>query len=714
MVMRTFQRKLIVYLSLFMLPLIVISLISIDRDLSDFIYHHHDVGFLSFFKFITYFGKSDIYILTGLALYFLYRHSKPLLARLGLYLLALNALSGIITIILKFLFGKSRPMLYHEESLFTFKFYEYGYAFNSFPSGHSSTALAVWFGLALLFPKNRFLLIGIGVLIALSRVAIDAHFLSDVFFGAFIGIMSAIFIFNRMKFYDFRKVDLEHYLLLGLFSLFALFISLGYLPLFDLDEGAFSEATREMMLSHNYLTTYLNGELRFDKPILFYWTQLLSFHMHGLNEFGARFSSAIFGGLWVLVTYLFVAKTVTRADAFWSATLLLSTLQTSIIMKASIADSLLNFTIASAMFSIYLFYLKRKPKYIYLAFIAIALGALTKGPVAIVIPLAVSFGFFALQKELTLYLKALLNPKAFALFLLIVLPWYTLEYLSEGQKFIDGFFLKHNIERFSNPMESHSGAWFYYIFIAFIGMIPFSNLMFNAFENFKTKLHEPLNRFLFIWFAFVLIFFSLSGTKLPHYAIYGYTPIIILMAQEIKKIKNEYLLFLPILLFLALFTIAPDLLVYFQERIKDTYAQTLIAYLPNEFGLRYKLTLFLSMLFLMAMMVLRLDIRYKIITIATLFLLNLNFVILHAYANLAQQPIKEAGLIAKKRELDVVMYKMNTPSFIFYSERLVKRQDIKEGDVALLQTHHLRDIKRYESIYQKYGIALIKVLEMPH
>lgn len=186
------------------------------------------------------------------------------------------------------------------------------------------------------------------------------------------------------------------------------------------------------------------------------------------------------------------------------------------------------------------------------------------------------------------------------------------------------------------------------------------------------------------------------------------------MAQEIKKIKNEYLLFLPILLFLALFTIAPDLLVYFQERIKDTYAQTLITYLPNEFGLRYKLTLFLSMLFLMAMMVLRLDIRYKIITIATLFLLNLNFVILHAYANLAQQPIKEAGLIAKKRELDVVMYKMNTPSFTFYSERLVKRQDIKEGDVALLQTHHLHDIKRYESIYQKYGISLIKVLEMPH
>ena len=42
---------------------------------------------------------------------------------------------------------------------------------------------------------------------------------------------------------------------------------LGAAPLFDVDEGAFSEATREMLASGDWLHTTLNGEDRFDKPI---------------------------------------------------------------------------------------------------------------------------------------------------------------------------------------------------------------------------------------------------------------------------------------------------------------------------------------------------------------------------------------------------------------------------------------------------------------
>jgi len=63
---------------------------------------------------------------------------------------------------------------------------------------------------------------------------------------------------------------------------FSFFAPLGVVALFNLDEGAFGEATREMVASGNYLTTYLNGELRFDKPILIYWFQSLSVRFLGL------------------------------------------------------------------------------------------------------------------------------------------------------------------------------------------------------------------------------------------------------------------------------------------------------------------------------------------------------------------------------------------------------------------------------------------------
>ena len=50
---------------------------------------------------------------------------------------------------------------------------------------------------------------------------------------------------------------------LAILILVSFFAALGSAPLFDVDEGAFSEATREMIVSKNYLTTYLNGAPRF-------------------------------------------------------------------------------------------------------------------------------------------------------------------------------------------------------------------------------------------------------------------------------------------------------------------------------------------------------------------------------------------------------------------------------------------------------------------
>ena len=50
----------------------------------------------------------------------------------------------------------------------------------------------------------------------------------------------------------------------------SLFLWLGHAPLFDVDEGAFSEATLEMFQRGDFLSTYLNGAPRYDKPILVY------------------------------------------------------------------------------------------------------------------------------------------------------------------------------------------------------------------------------------------------------------------------------------------------------------------------------------------------------------------------------------------------------------------------------------------------------------
>ena len=68
-------------------------------------------------------------------------------------------------------------------------------------------------------------------------------------------------------------------------------VGLGHAPLFDVDEGAFAEASREMLTSGDWGHTTLNGADRFDKPIFIYWFQASSMALFGVNEWAVRLPS---------------------------------------------------------------------------------------------------------------------------------------------------------------------------------------------------------------------------------------------------------------------------------------------------------------------------------------------------------------------------------------------------------------------------------------
>ena len=85
---------------------------------------------------------------------------------------------------------------------------------------------------------------------------------------------------------------------LGAIALLYFFLlGLNLSLLFDVDEGAFTEATREMLMSQDWGHTTLNGLDRFDKPIGVYWLQAISVSLFGLTEFAFRLPSALSGWL---------------------------------------------------------------------------------------------------------------------------------------------------------------------------------------------------------------------------------------------------------------------------------------------------------------------------------------------------------------------------------------------------------------------------------
>src|SRR4051794_19877732 len=90
--------------------------------------------------------------------------------------------------------------------------------------------------------------------------------------------------------------------------IFSFFLAPGRAPLFDVDEGAFSQATLEMFQRGDFLSTYLNGVPRYDKPILVYWLQAASVLAFGPTEFAFRLPSALCATLWCAAVFAFTRK----------------------------------------------------------------------------------------------------------------------------------------------------------------------------------------------------------------------------------------------------------------------------------------------------------------------------------------------------------------------------------------------------------------------
>ena len=100
------------------------------------------------------------------------------------------AFAGIITNLIKWTVGRSRPILFAEDGVFTLNFLSFDYAHVSFPSGHATTVSAAFVAIALIFRGRWVLITIVGILaaaIAVSRVGVRAHFPSDVVAGIFVG-----------------------------------------------------------------------------------------------------------------------------------------------------------------------------------------------------------------------------------------------------------------------------------------------------------------------------------------------------------------------------------------------------------------------------------------------------------------------------------------------------------------------------------------------
>jgi undecaprenyl-diphosphatase len=152
---------------------------------------------LAIFRAVTWFGQGGVVLIpTGMLLILLLwlRPRLPSLAlplnrafRGSLLLFAAVAGAGIVNDALKVIMGRARPRLWIGDHVTGFHFFRFGSDYASFPSGHTATSVAAAIVLGLLFPRARLWFAAFAGLIAVSRLVLDAHYLSDVVAGAIVG-----------------------------------------------------------------------------------------------------------------------------------------------------------------------------------------------------------------------------------------------------------------------------------------------------------------------------------------------------------------------------------------------------------------------------------------------------------------------------------------------------------------------------------------------
>jgi len=308
--------------------------------------------------------------------------------------------------------------------------------------------------------------------------------------------------------------------------------------IYILDEAKNAECAREMLVSGNYVVPYFNGQIRTDKPPLHYFFMVWAYKMFGVSAFSARFFSAVFGALTILISFLFCKRFLNEKAAWWSALVLLSSLHFNFQMRLSVPDPYLIFFMTGSFMCFYAFLIEKKKLWLWLMYACFGLGLLTKGPIALALPGLIMLVFLIISRRLSWSLIwSFQIPTGLAIMLIIALPWYWLNYEATNGVWTEGFFLKHNLKRYSDTMEGHGGFFLLPLIMVIIGLLPLGIFCIHAmFFAWKNRAKEALLFCLCIVLE-IIIFFSFSQTKLPNYTAPAYPFVAILIAYFLSKLE---------------------------------------------------------------------------------------------------------------------------------------------------------------------------------
>jgi 4-amino-4-deoxy-L-arabinose transferase-like glycosyltransferase len=313
---------------------------------------------------------------------------------------------------------------------------------------------------------------------------------------------------------------------------------LGGRALYNPDEARYAEIPREMLASGDWIVPRLDGLVYIEKPPLQYWVTALSYRLFGESEWSARLYTGLCGLATALVT-AWLAFRLWDAASAWRAGILCASSLIVLVMSHQLTLDMsltLYLTVTLAAFCV-AHDPRTRPRerrlYMVLVWASAAAAFLTKGLEAGALPVLALVVYSLMHRDAGPWRR--LYPLAgLAVFLALTLPWL-IAIQSRLPSFFDFFIVREHFERFLTRVEARYQPWWFFGEVFVIGalpwIVPMTRALLGGWRATRPRGQFDARRLLWTYSVVVLVFFSLSDSKLIPYILPMFPPVALLVAS---------------------------------------------------------------------------------------------------------------------------------------------------------------------------------------
>lgn len=306
-------------------------------------------------------------------------------------------------------------------------------------------------------------------------------------------------------------------------------------------EAMYALIPKEMLVSGHWLLATLNGVPYLDKPPLLYWLTILAYKIFGVSEAAARIPTlcCTLGEIWL--TYLLGRRLFNPRAAWLGGFVLLSSIGFFSLHLEILTDHLITLFLIASLYFLVRWQEEPNRRWSLGFYLALAGGFMSKGFIGLVFPLLISACYLWPRNRASLF-RLWFNPWGPALLAVVVVPWFVaLEQAHPG--FLRHQIINEQIMRFLGKRQPADITPFpvfqFWIFLV-IWLMPWVLMLPEALYRFWRETGprgEGLEkaRLLLIWAGVILVFFTLSSSRIEYYSLPALPPLALVLGWRLDR-----------------------------------------------------------------------------------------------------------------------------------------------------------------------------------